>query len=337
MKSLFQCFVPQKEALKNPKKRPGRVRLLIVRLFLPIVGFLALLWFLIRVIPKPSRASYPCQRAAFPLASGFIVWLAGLLGSVVFIRKARRHLASSRIRAAVIWICLSIFCLWLTLSITSSRTAKADDPVPNDPIGTAKGIFPGRVVWIHDPNATDWAGPGITGNYFWQPEHTVQKYVDAMVSKCVRELSGERTDPDAWDALFRYYNTEHGKGNVGYTAGEKIVIKVNMVTCNFGNYNVVDSSYNKIRYLDRPDTSPQIIRAILRQLVYEAGAAQADIAVGDTLCLFPNQWRDYLISEFPDITLFDYRGTLGRVKSVPSVVRQYWSTPAASGYRPEAG
>ncbi len=34
----------------------------------PIGGLLALIWFLIRVIPKPSRATYPCQRVAFPLA-----------------------------------------------------------------------------------------------------------------------------------------------------------------------------------------------------------------------------------------------------------------------------
>ena len=36
---------------------------------LPFVGLVSLLWFLIRVIPKPSRATYPCQRAAFPLAA----------------------------------------------------------------------------------------------------------------------------------------------------------------------------------------------------------------------------------------------------------------------------
>ena len=28
----------------------------------------------------------------------------------------------------------------------------------NAPIGTAKGIHPGRVAWIHDPNATTWGG-----------------------------------------------------------------------------------------------------------------------------------------------------------------------------------
>ena len=43
-----------------------------------VTGLGATIWFLIRVIPKPSRASYPCQRAAFPIASSFVLWLIGL-------------------------------------------------------------------------------------------------------------------------------------------------------------------------------------------------------------------------------------------------------------------
>lgn len=35
-------------------------------LLLPITGFLALVWFVVRVAPKPSRAAYPCQRLAAP-------------------------------------------------------------------------------------------------------------------------------------------------------------------------------------------------------------------------------------------------------------------------------
>jgi len=38
-----------------------------------VMGLGSLAWFLVRVIPKPSRAAYPCQRAAAPLASGFIL------------------------------------------------------------------------------------------------------------------------------------------------------------------------------------------------------------------------------------------------------------------------
>ena len=63
---------------------------------LPITGLFALIWFLIRVIPKPSRATYPCQRVAFPLASGFVIWLAGAIGSIATIRKAKRCFAQSR-------------------------------------------------------------------------------------------------------------------------------------------------------------------------------------------------------------------------------------------------
>ncbi|HUV62641.1 MAG TPA: hypothetical protein VMW24_02025, partial [Sedimentisphaerales bacterium] len=59
-------------------------------------GLLALIWFLFRVIPKPSRAAYPCQRAAFPLASGFVIWLTGAICSITFIRRAKRCLAQSR-------------------------------------------------------------------------------------------------------------------------------------------------------------------------------------------------------------------------------------------------
>jgi hypothetical protein len=44
-----------------------------------IVGLAAVVWFLIRVVPKPSRASYPCQRAAFPAATTFVLWIAGAM------------------------------------------------------------------------------------------------------------------------------------------------------------------------------------------------------------------------------------------------------------------
>ena len=61
-------------------------------LFFPVIGFLSLFWFLIRVIPKPSRATYPCMRATAPLASSFVIWLIGLSTSVLFFRKARKFL-----------------------------------------------------------------------------------------------------------------------------------------------------------------------------------------------------------------------------------------------------
>lgn len=55
-----------------------------------LVGILALCWFLIRVIPKPQRAMYPCQRAAFPIASSFVIWLIGIFSSLSLFKKSRQ-------------------------------------------------------------------------------------------------------------------------------------------------------------------------------------------------------------------------------------------------------
>ena len=38
-----------------------------------IMGIASTIWFLIRVIPKPSRATYPCMKVAAPFMSGFVV------------------------------------------------------------------------------------------------------------------------------------------------------------------------------------------------------------------------------------------------------------------------
>jgi hypothetical protein len=67
-----------------------------MRWLFPFTGLAALIWFLVRVIPKPSRAIYPCQRVALPLASGFIVWLLSLAGSAAAFHKAKDSLTRTR-------------------------------------------------------------------------------------------------------------------------------------------------------------------------------------------------------------------------------------------------
>lgn len=68
-------------------------------LFKPIfivIGIVSLLWFLFRVVPKPSRASYPCMQTAFPIASSFVLWLIGSVGSIVLFRKVPGAMRNSR-------------------------------------------------------------------------------------------------------------------------------------------------------------------------------------------------------------------------------------------------
>ena len=136
-----------------------------------IFGLGSLLWFLIRVIPKPSRATYPCMRVAFPMASAFVVWLVGLGISTFLIRKARRCVRESRLILAGICGMVAALTAWGIFNVDvipgtyigivpSLRAEAPPDPV-NDPIGEPKGCHPGRVVWVHDPEATDWGWIGI--------------------------------------------------------------------------------------------------------------------------------------------------------------------------------
>ena len=47
------------------------------RFFMPMLGLVALLWCIFRVITKPSRISHPCVRAAIPLAVYFVAAIGG--------------------------------------------------------------------------------------------------------------------------------------------------------------------------------------------------------------------------------------------------------------------
>ncbi|MHC4532535.1 MAG: DUF362 domain-containing protein [Planctomycetota bacterium] len=297
----------------------------------PIGGLLALIWFLIRVIPKPSRALYPCQRAAFPLASGFVIWLAGAVASITAFRRAKRCFAQSRYILCVILISASVGSVWLAQSITIEKTLRADKPTSNAPIGIAKGIHPGRVVWTHDPDATDWDGPGH--GYWWENSHTNQAVVNQMMSRAIRALSGEQTSDAAWDTLFKHFNKTHGKGDTGYKAGEKIVIKVNYVGCIkiWSGQPVTSIEDYNLRRMDYMNTSPHMIIALLGQLVNEAEVNEADITVGDTLCYFPNEFFNMCHKKFPNVRYLDYVGKFGRTKAKLSSVPFYWSTDNADG------
>ena len=296
-----------------------------------IGGLLALIWFLIRVLPKPSRAAYPCQRVAFPLASGFVIWLTGALGSIMAVRKAKRCFAQSRYVLCVILVAVSVGSIWLAQDITTDKAVFADEPTANAPIGIAKGIHPGRVVWVHDPAATDWDGPG--NGHWWQSSHTNQAVVDKMMSRAIRALSGSENDAAAWDKLFKDFNKTHSRGNVGYKSGQKIFIKINYVGCiKVGSRRPVTKleDYN-LRSLDYMNTSPQMIIALLRQLVDEAGVNGEDITVGDTLCYFPNEFYNMCHEKFPNVRYLDYLGKFGRTQAKLSSVPFYWSTPDAAG------
>lgn len=290
---------------------------------LPIAGLVSLAWFLIRVIPKPSRALYPCQRVAMPLASGFVAWLIGIVGSVMAFRKAKGLLRQSRLTLALACLVVAAVCGVIVIQNMPESPVVAAQAQGHAALGQAKGIHPGRVVWVHDPEATDWAGPG--NGHLWQDEHTKPAVCESMVSRAIQSLTGESTDAKAWDALFRYHNKIRGKGDIGYKPGEKITIKVNFVGLIKTTDAVNRETYALQTWVDYMNTSPQLIAAMLRQLTQTVGVRPSDIAVGDSLCYFANEYYEPLHKQFPEVTYLDCNGTAGRTKMELSKVPLYWS------------
>jgi hypothetical protein len=302
----------------------------------PIFGFCSLIWFLFRVIPKPSRANYPCMRVAFPMASTFLVWLVGLGISGYLAHKARKGIRESRFILASICGIIATTTAWVSFNgnlipsvytgiVPSLRAEAPPDPV-NDPIGEPKGSKPGRVVWVHDPVATDWGGPG-SGDSCWEPEHTNQAVVDDMMSRAVRWLAGKSTDAEAWDALFHYTNLQKGAGDRGYQVGEKFVIKLNLTLCYVSSSSNPSNRSMLGSYLGKAGmTNPQLVLALLRQLVHVVGASQAEISVGDPVNFFPQEWYDYLTPEFPDVHYLDHYSFTGRTQVQFSDTPLFWST-----------
>jgi uncharacterized protein (DUF362 family) len=73
---------------------------MVCKVLFSLVGLATSIWFLIRVIPKPSRAAYPCQQAAFPVAAAFVIWLTGILSSSFIYVKAKINWRNSKYLSA---------------------------------------------------------------------------------------------------------------------------------------------------------------------------------------------------------------------------------------------
>ena len=292
---------------------------LFTRLFLPLLGFASLVWMLIRILPKPSRAEYPCMKVAAPIASGFVAYIASALIAILSFKRARHYFRNSRyVLASVLAFAALGAGLFTILRTDTEITARPmgdslfvpTDP-PNTPMGTARGIFPGRVVWVRDSTAAHWNG--TTGNW-WSDANTNQTAVDSMFSKSLRALTEEPTDSAAWIALFKFFNTNHGKGSVGYAPGEKIAVKINL--------NMVQSSYSPGNYTF---TSPQSVLSLLRQLVHKVGVADSDITVYDLIRYVPDAIYSKCKTEFPNVHIMGWVQENGREKYVRDTTIVHWS------------
>lgn len=291
-----------------------------------LAGIAAIIWFLVRVVPKPDRIRYPCQQATISIALGYIafwgiLWAALFSGFTLWMRRAKYNTTK--------FAPLLLIGFILVFTVSSQVYANFDDeseqlvawdPIPNEPIGTPTGANPGRVVWVWNPNATR---QDLVG-FWWLKANNNQNVIDSMFSKGIQALAGEQSDEASWDVLFSYFNNNHGYGDIGYQPGEKIAIKVNL------NNNWVVTSY--ITSDNERDESPYVVKALLRQLVNVVGVAQEDITIFDSSRVMPNWFYKRIYyenypslmfkSEFPNVHYADSKGfARGREKVLPSDVK----------------
>lgn len=198
------------------------------------------------------------------------MWLTGIFGSSVLLRKSGKFLRQYRYITGVSLLVVAVVLAGVSSAYVFNKEASAvtaepyTDQAANEPIGTAKGIMAGRVSWIHDPNATKWDG---SSNYWYSDNNTDQTVVNSMFDKVVCSVVNKNDVSSAWDALFKYCNNNKGNGNVGYTSGEKIAIKVNLNNKYSGNMI---------------DQTPHMVYAVLNHLVNVVGVKQSDITVFDS-------------------------------------------------------
>lgn len=155
----------------------------------------------------------------------------------------------------------------LPLQGVSMLRISSPSPESDGVIGEGKGIFPGRVTWIRDTNATRWNGRD--GNW-WDDASIDQDVLDSMFDASILSLTGAETVAEGWEKIFRYHNSSRGNGTAGYRAGQTIAVKVNLNN----TYDAADAD-NDI------DQSIHSTRAILRQLTENAGIDQSDIIIYD--------------------------------------------------------
>lgn len=271
-----------------------------------VISVAATIWFLIRVIPKPTRATYPCMKTAAPFMSGLVIYLLSVLGGGAAFVSFKQNWFKANYKAALGFLVISIAATFLfvgynsmnSLSVNKSSVVASDQA--NSPEGTAIGYYPGRVVWVYNPDATNENCKNIKDDYWFQ--NTNKVVVQKMMDDAILNLTDSKEVKEGWDKLFRNFNIRHGKGKTGYQPGEKIVIKI----------NTTNTSETQYEYGARMDATPEVLYAVLKQLITDMGVKQENIVAGDPYRIFANPLWNLCHADFPNVHYIDGQGRNGR-------------------------
>ena len=295
-----------------------------------ILGIASTIWFLIRVIPKPSRAAYPCMKAAAPIMSGFVIYLLSISGSVLLLKRSRGFFQRNSYKMAALAFVAAMVLFAFSSNLFPEKAVAAEqksDPSdfpPNQPMGEEMGIFPGRVVWEWNPDATnenctnEFNQGGEPDGYFLA-KNSNQDVIDQMMEEVVLKLTGGSDVAVAWTLLFTDLNKRKGLGDLAYQEGQKIFIKMNMGTggwlSNAGTLERLTAQQWQRDNYGIAETSPAMVISLLDQLVNDCGIRQEDIYVGDPIAHIFQDVYEQIFARFPDVKYVDKsHSDLGRTK-----------------------
>ena len=125
-----------------------------------------------------------------------------------------------------VYIFISVLAI-LVAALLSTETSAQNPEIwykPNIPLGVAKGNFPGRVAWGHNPKVASWDG---TTGFWWDDKFNSQKETDKLFAQTLFTLTEKQNEKEAWNALFNYFNhTKRNQGR-GYLTGDRKSTRLN--------------------------------------------------------------------------------------------------------------
>lgn len=279
----------------------------VLKVCFPLLGLVALVWFLIRVVPKPTRMEYPCQQIAAPLALSFVAFISSTVVGVgawkrfCLLWHSRRFYWGVSVLLVGALLSGTLYVMSVDNSLMAQVIRQQIDngtdmgrftptDAPNTPMGVAKGIYPGRVAWAHDPKAAAWDGKR---GLYSDADNNSQTRVDDMLAGVIIALTRQKTIDKAWAELFRTFNYKKGKGAVGYKRGEKIAIKINLN--DNGGSNIIDAT-------------PQSVHSLLHQLVDIMRVPQHCITVYDAQRRGISAVYEYVQPLYPNVNYQNWGG-----------------------------
>lgn len=161
----------------------------------------------------------------------------------------------------------------------------------NQPIGEARGIYPGRVVMARYPEAAQWPGRwNVNEDQWFLDKYTSTDKCDEMVATTVQRLTGTKSNRKAWKRVFRFHNKEiRGMRCRGYRKGEVVAVKINLNNSSAGKRD------------NQTDATPQMTLAVVRHLVRDAKVPEKDIIIYDVKRQIYPQFLESIWREFPDV------------------------------------